>query len=90
VAAGRVDFLEDIEQIPSGIALTALVLWIPANSLPSFNEESLVPVAIQNDPLSVRETFKLVLRDLHSDDERGGREIFGHPAFQSDKAAEKL
>ena len=82
------DSLKDIQQILSGLALPALVLWIPGNPLPSFDEESLVPVAIQNDPLSVRETLEIVLRDLHSDDERARTDLFSHPAFQLDKAAE--
>ena len=87
MAAG-VKLLNDVQKISSWIAPAAIVLRIAGDSLPGFDEMTVLPVAIEHDSFTVGETVQLILWDLHGDNEVVRTDPLGHPAFQLDQTVE--
>jgi hypothetical protein len=88
MAALGVDFLEDIQQIASWLTLPSVVVRILGDALPCFDEEPIIPVAIEHNPLPVGQLLKVVLRNLLGDDKATGTELLGDTTFQLDETAE--
>ena len=83
-----VNFPDDVEKIRSRRTLPPIVVRILGDALPSFDEIVPVPVAVEHDPLTVRQSIKIVFRNLLGDDEAPGKRVFNHAAFQLDETAE--
>jgi hypothetical protein len=88
--AACVKFLYDVQKVSPWIALESLIFRIPGDALPCFDEVPITPVAIEDDPVAVRETVQLVLWDLHCNDEVVRTDPPSHPTFQLDQTGEKL
>ena len=89
MAAG-VKLLNDVQQISSWIAPAALVLRIAGDSLSGFDEMTVLPVAIEHDSFTVRETVQLILWYLHGNNEIVRTDPLGHPTFKLDQPGEQL
>jgi hypothetical protein len=83
-----VNFPDDVEKICSPFTLQPAVVRILGDALPGFDEVVTVPVAIEHDPLTIRQSLKIVFRNLLGDDEVPGTRALHHATFQLDEAAE--